>query len=137
MVFIKGSPPEQYQTTSGNLQFTEKGIDTLKINAGFSNITGLANFSDAKNQDLFGPNPLEGIKNQRNEALTLYANSLNDAERENQIINQPDTALSALLSSNNSATLEQDSNFSVEQPPSSFSLPNASSGYTSGTARSS
>ncbi|WLW37479.1 baseplate tail tube cap [Synechococcus phage S-8S53] len=127
--------PEQYQTTSGNLQFTEKGIETLKINAGFSNITGLANFSDAKNQDLFGPNPLEGIKNQRNEALALYGNSLTAAERENQIINQPDTALSALLGSNTSETLEQDSNFSVEQPPSSFSLPNASSGYTQGTAR--
>ena len=127
--------PEQYQTTSGNLQFTEKGIETLKINAGFSNITGLANFSDAKNQDLFGPNPLEGIKNQRNEALALYGNSLTIEERENQIINQPDTALSALLGSNTSETLEQDSNFSVEQPPSSFSLPNASSGYTSGTAR--
>ena len=127
--------PEQYQSTSGNLQFTEKGIETLKINAGFSNITGLANFSDAKNQDLFGPNPLEGIKNQRNEALALYANSLSVAEREDQIINQPDTALSAFLSSNISETLEQDSNFSVEQPPSSFSLPNASSGYTSGTAR--
>ena len=127
--------PEQYQSTSGNLQFTEKGIETLKINAGFSNITGLANFSDAKNQDLFGPNPLEGIKNQRNEALALYANSLSNAEREDQIINQPDTALSAFLSSNISETLEQDSNFSVEQPPSSFSLPNASSGYTSGTAR--
>ena len=127
--------PEQYQTTSGNLQFTEKGIDTLKINAGFSNITGLANFSDAKNQDLFGPNPLEGIKNQRNEALTLYGNSLSVAEKEEQIISQPDTALSALLGSNTSETLEQDSNFSVEQPPSSFSLPNASSGYTQGTAR--
>ena len=127
--------PEQYQTTSGNLQFTEKGIETLKINAGFSNITGLANFSDAKNQDLFGPNPLEGIKNQRNEALALYADSLSVAERENQIINQPDTALSAFLSSNISETLEQDSNFSVEEPSSSFSLPNASSGYTSGTAR--
>ena len=76
MVFIKVSTPEQYQTTSGNLQFTEKGIDTLKINAGFGNITGLANFSDAKNQDLFGPNPLEGIKNQRNESLALYADSL-------------------------------------------------------------
>ena len=127
--------PEQYQSTSGNLQFTEKGIETLKINAGFSNITGLANFSDAKNQDLFGPNPLEGIKNQRNEALALYANSLSNAEREDQIINQPDTALSAFLSSNISETLEQDSNFSVEEPSSSFSLPNASSGYTSGTAR--
>ena len=127
--------PEQYQTTSGNLQFTEKGIETLKINAGFSNITGLANFSDAKNQDLFGPNPLEGIKNQRNEALALYADSLTRAEKEDQIINQPDTALSALLGSSTSATLEQDSNFSVEQPPSSFSLPNASSGYTQGTAR--
>ena len=127
--------PEQYQTTSGNLQFTEKGIETLKINAGFGNITGLANFSDAKNQDLFGPNPLEGIKNQRNEALALYANSLSVADREDQIINQPGTALSALLDSNTSETLEQDSNFSVEQPPSSFSLPNASSGYTSGTAR--
>jgi hypothetical protein len=123
--------PEQYQSTSGNLQFTEQGIETLKINAGFSNITGLANFSDAKNQDLFGPNPLEGIKNQRNEALALYGNSLTGAERENQIINQPGTALSALLSSNTSENLEQDSNFSVEQPSSSFSLPNASSGYTS------
>ncbi|WLW37898.1 baseplate tail tube cap [Synechococcus phage S-8S56] len=127
--------PEQYQTTSGNLQFTEKGIETLKINAGFSNITGLANFSDAKNQDLFGPNPLEGIKNQRNEALAIYANSLSVADREEQIISQPDTALSALISSNTSETLEQDSNFSVEQPSSSFSLPNTSSGYTSGTAR--
>ena len=123
--------PEQYQTTSGNLQFTEKGIDTLKINAGFGNITGLSNFSDAKNQDLFGPNPLEGIKNQRNEALALYADSLTNAEKEDQIINRPDTALSSLLGSNTSETLEQDSNFSVEQPPSSFSLPNASSGYTS------
>ena len=123
--------PEQYQSGGGNLQFTEKGIETLKINAGFSNITGLANFSDAKNQDLFGPNPLEGIKNQRNEALTLYANSLSNAEREDQIINRPGTALSALLGSNTSETLEQDSNFSVEQPPSSFSFPNASSGYTS------
>lgn len=123
--------PEQYQTTSGNLQFTEKGIETLKINAGFSNITGLANFSDAKNQDLFGSNPLEGIKNQRNEALSLYADSLTVAEKEEQIISQPDTALSALLGSNTSENLEQDSNFSVEQPPSSFSLPNASSGYTS------
>ena len=127
--------PEQYQTTSGNLQFTEKGIETLKINAGFSNITGLANFSDAKNQDLFGPNPLEGIKNQRNEALAIYASSLSVADREEQIISQPDTALSALLGSNTSETLEQDSNFSVEQPSSSFSLPNTSSGYTSGTAR--
>ena len=50
--------PEQYQSGGGNLQFTEKGIDTLKINAGFGNIDGLDNFSDAKNQDLFGPNPL-------------------------------------------------------------------------------
>ena len=40
--------PEQYQSGGGNLQFTEKGIETLKINAGFGNITGLANFSDAK-----------------------------------------------------------------------------------------
>ena len=127
--------PEQYQSGGGNLQFTEKGIETLKINAGFSNITGLANFSDAKNQDLFGPNPLEGIKNQRNEALALYADSLSVVEREEQIINRPGTALSALLGSNTSETLEQDSNFSVEQPPSSFSLPNASSGYTQGTAR--
>ena len=108
--------PEEYQSGGGNLQFTEKGIETLKINAGFSNITGLANFSDAKNQDLFGPNPLEGIKNQRNEALALYADSLSVTEREEQIINRPGTALSSLLSSNNSATLEQDSNFSVEQP---------------------
>ena len=127
--------PEQYQSGGGNLQFTEKGIDTLKINAGFGNIDGLDNFSDAKNQDLFGANPLKGIKDQRNEALTLYADSLGPAEKENQIINQPGTALSALLSSNNSATLEQDSNFSVEQPPSSFSLPNATSGYTQGSAR--
>lgn len=123
--------PAQYQSGGGNLQFTEKDIDTLKINAGFSNIDGLENFSDAKNQDLFGSNPLQGIKDQRSEALTLYGDSLSLAEKETQLIEQSDTALSATLGSNTSETLEQDSNFSVEQPPSSFSLPNASSGYTS------
>lgn len=124
--------PEQYQSGGGNLQFTEKGIDTLKINAGFGNIDGLDNFSDAKNQDLFGANPLKGIKDQRNEALALYADSLSFAEKESQLIEQPNTALSATLGSSTSETIEQDSNYG---PPAQFGFsisdPNTSSGYTS------
>ena len=128
--------PEQYQSGGGNLQFTEKGIDTLKINAGFGNIDGLDSFSDAKNQDLFGANPLKGIKDQRNEALALYADSLGPAEKETQLIEQPNTALSATLGSSTSETIEQDSNFG---PPAQFGFsvsdPNISSGYTQGSAR--
>jgi hypothetical protein len=124
--------PEQYQSGGGNFQFTEKEIDTLKINAGFDKIDGLENFSEAKNQDLFGPNPLQGIKNQRNEALAIYANSLTLAEKENQIINKPNTALSSTLGSSTSETLEQDSNFGPNSTPQidiNLYDPNITSGY--------